>query len=394
MSKTVPLGDLTILLRRGISPNYVESSGVVVLNQKCIRENSVDFEQARLTDVNKNIPLEKMLQVGDILVNSTGTGTVGRTATFKAVNFPVTADSHITIVRPSKEINAGYLGYYLANIEPVIESLAKGATNQVELSSTSLAELPIPIPPVVTQEKISNILSLYDMQMANNRRRIKLLEDAARLLYREWFVHFRFPGHEHVKITNGLPAGWLKKPLSALCQDIREQIEPASIEPETPYIGLEHMPRRSITLCDWGMASDVTSSKFKFLAKDILFGKIRPYFHKVGFAITDGITSSDAIVIRPIHVRSYEYLLLLLSTDEFVALASKTVREGSKMPRADWKFLARQQFVMPSDKILSFFSETVNPMLSQLKVLAIQNKQLTQARDILLPRLMNGEIKV
>jgi type I restriction enzyme S subunit len=163
---------------------------------------------------------------------------------------------------------------------------------------------------------------------------------------------------------------------------------------ETPYIGLEHIPRRSITLDQWGVASDVTSTKFQFAAGDILFGKIRPYFHKVGIALVDGITSSDAIVIRPIDQEQFHYVLMLLSSDEFVALASKTVREGSKMPRADWEYLSKSQFLLPSESLLQFFGDSIRPITDQLRVLAMTNHRLAKARDLLLPKLMNGEIAV
>jgi type I restriction enzyme S subunit len=245
-----------------------------------------------------------------------------------------------------------------------------------------------------TQRRIADILSAYDDLIENNRRRMQLLEQAARLLYQEWFVRLRFPGHEHVKIKDGVPEGWERVPLSQMCTDIRQQVDPTRVAPDTPYIGLEHIPRRSITLQEWGSASDVESSKFMFTAGDILFGKIRPYFHKVVFTLTDGIASSDAIVIRPVGNWLYEYVLFLISSDEFVALASKTVREGSKMPRADWKFLSSFSFLCPPKDVAFAFLETTSSIVSQLRVLALQNRQLAKARDLLLPRLMNGELSV
>jgi type I restriction enzyme S subunit len=262
------------------------------------------------------------------------------------------------------------------------------------LNQDVIGRTPINLPDPATQAEIASILSAYDDLIENNRRRIQLLEQAARLLYKEWFVHLRFPGHEHVTITDGVPEGWEKVPLSELCTDVRESANPKDLPHDTAYIGLEHIPRRSITLNDWGMSSEVNSNKFKFAEGDILFGKIRPYFHKVGFALIDGIASSDAIVIRPTDSHLYHYVLFLLSSDEFVALASKTVREGSKMPRADWKFLHKSEFKRPSETRLGMFNDAVKPICTQLRNLALHSQQLTQARDLLLPRLMNGEVVV
>ena len=242
------------------------------------------------------------------------------------------------------------------------------------------------------QKAIVSVLSAYDDLIENNRRRIQLLERAARLLYREWFVHLRFPGHEHTRVVNDHPEGWKALPLSEICTDVRESVDPKTVHSDTAYIGLEHIPRRSITLHDWRNTVGVESKKFKFSGGDILFGRIRPYFHKVGFALVDGITSSDTIVIRPRGSSLYCFLLFLLSSDEFVALASKTMKEGSKMPRADWKHLLGLEFRIPPSAILDMFNTIVTPTCSQLRSLALHNRQLTQARDLLLPRLMNGEL--
>ncbi|VAW79091.1 Type I restriction-modification system, specificity subunit S, partial [hydrothermal vent metagenome] len=274
----------------------------------------------------------------------------------------------------------------------IVESniISGAAVDRVPL--TKFPGFGVQLPALDVQRRITSVLSAYDDLIENNRRRIQLLEQAARLLYKEWFVHLRFPGHEHVKIKGGVPEGWEKVLLSEMCMDIRKSVNPSDLPPDAPYIGLEHIPRRSITLNEWGKACEVDSNKFKFAEGDILFGKIRPYFHKVGFTLIDGIASSDAIVIRPIETHLYYYVLFLLSSDEFVTLASKTVREGSKMPRADWRFLLKSEFRRPSAILLELFSETVKPISRQLRNLALHNQQLAHARDLLLPRLMNGEV--
>ena len=269
-----------------------------------------------------------------------------------------------------------------------------GGVSVPTLNRNVLDTLPLEVPVLSEQKRIASILSAYDDLIENNRRRIQLLEQTARLLYKEWFVHLRFPGHEHVKIKDGVPEGWERKPLSALCTDIREPIHPKDVSPDVPYIGLEHIPRHSITLNSWGTAVEVSSGKFRFLEGDILFGKIRPYFHKVGFTLLDGITSSDAIVIRPTENLLYFYVLSLLASDEFVALASKTVREGSKMPRADWNFLLKSEFRIPSKAIWGLFNEKMSPICIQLRTLALHNRKLERSRDLLLPRLMNGKIAI
>ena len=262
------------------------------------------------------------------------------------------------------------------------------------LNQDIIKRIPIRVPSPQTQQDVVAILSAYDDLLENNARRIKLLEESARLLYEEWFVRLRFPGHEHTPIHNDLPKGWQAKVLCDLCQAVRETVHPNELEPDTPYIGLEHIPRRSITLGTWGRADEVDSTKHLYQTGDILFGKIRPYFHKVGVALTDGITSSDAIVIRPTSDELLPLVLLTTSSDHFVATASKTAREGSKMPRADWKLMQQFSVLLPPTPLLKAFNDFITPVLGQLKALTFANHKLQQARDLLLPRLMNGEIAV
>jgi hypothetical protein len=165
-------------------------------------------------------------------------------------------------------------------------------------------------------------------------------------------------------------------------------------EPDSPYIGLEHIPRRSIALCEWGRAEEVTSTKHRFRAGDILFGKIRPYFHKVGVAFVEGVASSDAIVLRPAAAEWHSLALLTVSSDAFVADASKTAREGSKMPRADWKLMRTRPVHVPPETLLRAFNAQIEPIVAQLKTLTFQTQRLRTARDLLLPRLMSGEVAV
>ena len=300
-------------------------------------------------------------------------------------------DSVIGFIPDKERADTRFLKYLFdAALQRRFKQFTQGAA-QDNLSQAKLLSLKLLVPPLAEQTRIASVLAAYDDLIENNRRRIQLLEQAARLLYKEWFVRLRFPGHEGVKVKDGVPEGWERKRLSELCTDIRESIDPKTLPPETAYLGLEHIPRRSITLRDWGTATKIGSSKFKFTEGDILFGKIRPYFHKVGFTLVGGITSSDAIVIRATNRLFYHYVLFLLSSDEFVALASKTVREGSKMPRADWKFLLKSEFNRPAKAVLELFNNSMKPICAQLKSLALHNQQLTIARDLLLPRLMGGE---
>ena len=163
----------------------------------------------------------------------------------------------------------------------------------------------------------------------------------------------------------------------------------------TPYVGLEHIARRSIVISSWATADKATSNKIAFRKGDILFGKIRPYFHKIALAMMDGIASTDAIVMRP---RQDDFAALALEnifSDRFVeaATASST---GSKMPRADWSVMRNFSIAIPSkpSAIVRDYQRIFDRIRGKLENNAKQNRELTHLRDWLLPLLMNGQVRV
>jgi type I restriction enzyme S subunit len=169
----VELESVTSELRRGISPSYVEFGGVRVLNQKCIRNRQVDPHFSRRHDPGKRAVDGRQLLVGDILVNSTGVGTLGRTAQIWEVDEPTVVDSHVTVVRADgNKVSACYLGLDLMGREAEIEALGEGSTGQTELARTRLSKLPLLLPPLPLQSKFQRTVQpLSDRITANARER-------------------------------------------------------------------------------------------------------------------------------------------------------------------------------------------------------------------------------
>jgi type I restriction enzyme, S subunit len=305
-------------------------------------------------------------------------------------------NQQINSVVPADEHDPKFVYYLLNYHRPQIRSLGLGnGAAQPIINKTTFSGVKVSVPATRDDEqRIAAILSAYDDLIENNRRRIALLEDVARQLYKEWFVRFRFPGHEHVKIIDGLPEGWEPMALADYVEIVKDTADPKSLDPDTPYIGLEHLPRRSITLSEWETAEKVESGKFRFQEKDIIFGKIRPYFHKVGFTLLNGITSSDAIIMRPKNAAWWACVLMEVSSDRFVALASQTVKEGSKMPRANWDVLKKHVLALPPEGLRQTFNEQIEAIAVQTKTLSLAIAQAAKARDLLLPKLMSGAIAV
>jgi type I restriction enzyme S subunit len=252
------------------------------------------------------------------------------------------------------------------------------------------------LPPLPTQRRIASILGTYDDLIEVNRRRIAVLEEMARGLFSEWFVCLRFPGHEAVHIedtpTGPLPQGWSWGRFADLASEVRDTVSPEAINPETPYVGLEHISRRSTTLAEHGAAADVSSLKAQFRRGDILFGKIRPYFHKVAWAPFDGVASTDAIIWRPTPGRAAQ-ALLQASDDAFVAHSVQT-SNGTKMPRANNRVLAEYLCPLAPSNISERFENAVGSMIESAASLQAENLVLAASRDLLLPRLISGQLSV
>jgi len=274
------------------------------------------------------------------------------------------------------------------------------------LNRNHLDTLELDIPPLQTQRRIASILSAYDELIENNQRRIRILEDMARSLYREWFVHFRYPGHENersevsslrpsVPLVDSplgrIPQGWEVKKLGDIAEDMRRNIPKGQLDEPQPYVGLEHIPRRSLALDSWEIASELGSNKLAFKKGEVLFGKIRPYFHKVSIAPFDGLCSADTIVIRARQPEHYAIVVGCVSSDEFVAHATAT-SNGSKMPRANWSVLKERPIAIPTLTVARQFSAVVEPAIQQMQTLIFQTTNLRHTRDLLLPRLLSGQI--
>jgi type I restriction enzyme S subunit len=256
----------------------------------------------------------------------------------------------------------------------------------IENTTIDLPELPI-------QRKIAAVLSTYHDLIENNNRRIAILEKMAEELYREWFVRLRFPGHEKVKIVKGVPEGWEIKTLGEICFEERKLIKKKNISDEARYIGLEHISPRTIITKDYGYAVDIQSDKLVFSQLDILFGKIRPYLHKVSIAHFNGVCSSDIIVIKSRRPENQVFVYLTVSSNSFIDLAT-TASTGTKMPRADWDFLIKQKIVFPDIRVLQRFQNIFDNSFSAIINYQKRNEVLQLKRDRLLSRLMSGKIDV
>ncbi len=335
------------------------------------------------------------LATDDIVIARTG-ATVGYAKRIREHPASVFA-SYLVRFRLGDEADPGFVGAVVesSDYKNWVQQNAGGAA-QPNASAKVLGAYPFRLPDIETQRRVGAVLGSIADLIENNRRRVEALEEMARAIYREWFVKFRYPGHEDAQLVDSalgpIPEGWGVGVVDDLCTVIKSTVDPATLDPATPAIGLEHIPRQQITLDDWGRAGDQGSRKGAFQRGDILFGKIRPYFHKVSVAPVDGICSTDAIVIRPESVH-WGQVVAVASSTEFVAHATST-SNGTKMPRADWKVIGQWPVAIPPDRIAEALTTTVGDQLSLAERLMFENRSLAALRDLLLPKLVTGQIDV
>lgn len=358
------------------------------------------FQEKKCKFYNGEIPKEYVLKEGDYIVTMTDLSktidTLGYSAIVpKSIIRTYLHNQRIGLIRfKDNKCDKGYI-YWLMRTHGYQKAIANTSTGSTvhHTSPSKIYDYEFDAPNKAIQHQIAKILSRYDSLIENYQRQIKLLEEAAQRLYKEWFIDLHFPGHESTRIVDNVPEKWKKMALEDICDLSKKVIQPSQIKEGCPYIGLEHMPRKDFCLSEWGNSEEINSSKYEYKEDDILFGKIRPYFHKVGFAINDGYASTDSIIMQS-KPGVWALLLMTVFSDQFVNYTSQTCKEGAKMPRADWNQMKKYPVLIASDTIQKEFERQCKLMANKIKANALQIQFLTEARDRLLPKLISGEISV
>lgn len=277
-----------------------------------------------------------------------------------------------------------------------------------------LEALKVPTPPVAIQKEIASTLGSIDDRIALLRETNTTLEAIAQALFKSWFVDFDpvcakaeglepegmeaataalFPDSFEESELELVPRGWRVGVLGDVADTARKQIQPRTMKAETLYIGLEHIPRQSLGLGSWGTTDGLESAKSCFEKGDILFGKLRPYFHKIVIAPFSGVCSTDILVCKAKEADYYGFVAMQLFSTELVAYANR-LSNGAKMPRVNWKDLSDYVLVIPPVEVAAAYSDLVQPLFDQITANVHLAKTLTQLRDTLLPRLISGQLRL
>ena len=325
-------------------------------------------------------------------------GSFGKPVLIKE-NIPFAFQRHIAILRPNNEIADSRFLYYVMLTRDFFmqaDTVAIGAAQRT-ISLTALRNMEVKLPSMETQYRIANILSRYDSLIENYQKQIKLLEEAAQRLYKEWFVDLRFPGHENTNIIDGVPEGWEKKSIGEIGTVITGKT-PSTSNKENyggsiPFITIPDMhtgiyPVSSVFLSEKGAESQ---SK-KYIPQGALIVSC------IGTAGLVCITKErcqtnqqiNSLILDDKEMLHYMYFVFLSLKEHLNNIGSN----GATMTNVNKSKFEGIDIVVPSSCIIRDFSQRTTPYFENIKSLQSQIRLLTEARDRLLPKLMSGEIEV
>ena len=315
------------------------------------------------------------------------------------------------------KVDSLYLLYFFKSVTgraALLMNASQVGTPGIATPLKSLRGIALALPPLEIQRAITAVLQALDDRITLLRETNATLEAIAQALFKSWFVDFDpvrakmegrtpegmdeataalFPDGFETSELGEVPRGWRWGTLGDVAETVRNQIQPESMQDTLHYVGLEHIPRKCLSLSDWGVAEGLESAKSCFSAGDILFGKLRPYFHKVVVAPVDGVCSTDILVCRPTKPCFYGFAAMQLFSESLITYADR-LSNGAKMPRVNWKDLAAYPLIIPSADVADVFTATIQPLLNRMAANVHQAQTLSTLRDTLLHRLISGQLRL
>lgn len=364
---------------------FYRSKEIIESDEGKIIENPLYISVDKYNEIKEKFGVP---QTGDMLLTSVGT--IGIPYIIKRKDCFYFKDGNLTWFRDFREgLNSKYLYYWIKSSEGtgILYNTTIGSS-QKALTISALKNIKVSLPPRSVQDKIVEVVSAYDDLIENNQKQIKLLEEAAQRLYKEWFVDLRFPGHENTKIVDGVPEGWNEKTLSQVANVIMGQ------SPKSEFYNSEKkgLPFHQ-GVGSYGVRfvmDDIYSTSYTRIAEpnSILFSVRAP----VGRL---NITKNKVVIGRGLAAinqtdRCQSYLYYLLKNKFF---KDNIVGNGSIFASVSKDELLNQKFLIPERNLMMQFEKIVSQMDKQIENLDSKNKKLIEARDRLLPKLMSGEVE-
>ena len=374
---------------------YAEDGNIATLRTTDLDDyGCISYDRMPLARLNEDQYANHLLSIGDLVI--TRSGTCGIAAVFEGFSLPVLPGAFLIRFRMAEHADPRFYRYYFNS--PVgrrnILSVARGAVQQ-NLNITNIETLRVPWPPLSEQERTVGLLSAYDNLIENNLRRIALVEDASRQLYREWFVRLRFPGYEHGKGFQGLPDGWSRRPIGVLTSLLSRGITPR-YDDEAPGLVINQKcirdGRLNIALARH-QAREFKADR-QVHQGDVLInstgegtlGRVAQVLAPLECCTVD----THVTIVRPAKGIGHNYFgQALLELEPRLSRMGRGATNQTELSRSQ---ISEIEILVPPCTLVQRFEEHAGPSFRLVATLMQANERLRAARDLLLPRLMSGEL--
>ncbi len=384
-----------------VGPNFLRITDIV--------PEQLDWSSVPFCEIDAKKAEKYRLRSGDIVIARTG----ATTGWAKYIQDPPEAvfASYLVRLRLKASVDARYIGFVVTSsgYKDFIQRHMGGAA-QPNANAQILASYPVPLPVLSEQHKIAQILSAYDELIENNQRRIRILEEMARRLYREWFVHFRFPGHEnHPRVPSPLgeiPKNWTISSLGQITSKIGSGATPRGGKESYQQSGISLI--RSLNVHDYYFEMDnlafindeqaVQLDHVEVADRDVLLNITGASVGRccmVQSSVLPARVNQHVAIVRADKVTANPYFLLDTINNETTKLRLLNLAQGGATREALTKAaLTAFPVVLPTQELVEEYGRRVGPLHAQREILSRQNENLRRTRDLLLPRLLSGQIKL
>lgn len=385
---------------KGGSTVYIEKGTALIRSQNVY---NLSFDYNGLVYINDEAAKKLngvTIEENDVLINITG-DSVARTCIVPAELLPARVNQHVAIVRPNGNVlNPYFLNYYLAS--PYMQSymlglaVGKGASRNA-MTKDMIANFEVPCPSIEVQQNIVAILKSYDDLIENNQKQIKILEEAAQRLYKEWFVDLRFPGYEEVEIVDGMPVGWEKKAIGdafiTVLGGTPSRAKASYWNGDIPWINSgEVNSLRIVKESEFITEEGLKKSSTKLMPKHTTVLAITgATLGQVSYTEIETCANQSVVGIIDEQKKYSAYLYLFVSNNIWSMIGKAT---GGAQQHINKDIVNEYPIILPSEDTILKLNSVVEPMFLKMADLYFQSIKLVEARDRLLPKLMNGEIEV
>jgi len=397
------IGQFTHVVTKGTTPTKKQGfsdSGINYIKAEALNgDSTLDLSGGFFISEDVHQSLKRsVLEEGDVLLTIAGAN-IGKCGIVEERHLPANTNQAVGIMRvDQQQVAPRFLYYWFKQPQTFryIQGLnAQAAQPNINLSM--LRNIEVPLPSISEQRHIASVLSAYDDLIENNRRRIQLLEQSVRLLYKEWFIHLRFPGHEHTKIIDGVPDGWQKSTVGDSTSFLSRGITP-NYEDSAPglVINQKCIRNRMVSLeLARRQSKQVPPTKLVQFG-DVLInstgagtlGRIAQFLLNTNECTVD----SHITIVRPQKdVPVYYFGLHLTDLEPYITTLGRGATNQTELSKDD---IAALEMIIPSSGPAEIFESIVAPSFRQICILSEQIEKLIKVRDLLLPKLMNGEVAV